>query len=76
MLRVEEDGEYTIPWEVHAENLAEPTKGELTLKIITEVQKGASITSLDELLATARKGGEEDNDAEEWTVASLTVTMG
>jgi hypothetical protein len=64
MLRVEEDGEYTIPWEVHAENLVEPTRAELTLKIITEAQAGSPITSLDELLVTALKGGEEGSDAE------------
>lgn len=44
------DGEFVIPWEIHAENLGEPARGELTLVISTEVEDGHQITSLAELL--------------------------
>jgi hypothetical protein len=53
MLRIEEDGRYEIPWEVHAENLAEPATGTLVLEVVTEKVEGAEITRLEELTARA-----------------------
>jgi hypothetical protein len=53
MLRIEEDGRYEIPWEVHAENLAEPATGTLVLEVVTEKVEGAEITRLEKLTARA-----------------------
>jgi hypothetical protein len=49
-LKVGADGEYSIPWKIHAENLPEPTGGELVLRVETEADDGPPITGLDELL--------------------------
>lgn len=51
MLTIESDGEFTIPWEMHAENLGEPAQGELKLQIVTELEAGDAITSLADLPA-------------------------
>ena len=49
-LWIETDGEYTVPWEVHAENLEEPATGSLELEVMTITEEGSPIVSLQELL--------------------------
>ncbi len=63
MLRIVDDGDYAIPWEIHAENLTERATGELALKIVTHIDEGSPIRTLDELLATARKGDEDSEES-------------
>jgi hypothetical protein len=53
MLRVDADGEYEVPWEIHAENLGEPSTGTLRLSIETQVLEGPPIETLDDLLSKA-----------------------
>jgi len=61
-LTVDPDGEFVIPWEVHAENLGEPAGGELVLQVVTELEEGEPITSLDELRELARRDEEDASD--------------
>jgi hypothetical protein len=61
-LRVAEDGDYTIPWEIHAENLAEPANGELRLRIVTNEETGPPVTALEELLPP--ESAENDDEDE------------
>ncbi len=61
-LTVDPDGEFVIPWEVHAENLGEPAGGELVLQVVTELEEGEPITSLDELPELARRDEEDAGD--------------
>jgi hypothetical protein len=49
-LRIDDDGDYAIPWEIHAENLQERAAGELRLQVITNTEEGPAITSVEELL--------------------------
>ncbi len=49
LIIIEHDGAYTIPWEIHAENLSEPATGKLTLQVESRTQEGPAITSLDEI---------------------------
>jgi hypothetical protein len=51
LFRIEKDGTYRVSWEIHAENLPEPTRGELTVHVDTEVRDHPPITALDQLLA-------------------------
>lgn len=53
LLRISEDGDETIPWKIHAENLEEPASGELQLHVAIRTREGASITSLADLLSGA-----------------------
>lgn len=50
-VRTEEDGEYRLPWVIHAENLDGPTRGELILKLASAAEEGPAITTLDDLRA-------------------------
>jgi hypothetical protein len=59
-LKAETDGEFTIPWEMHAENLGEPARGELGLQIVTELEEGPPITGVAEM-----RWPEEDVDEED-----------
>lgn len=52
VLRVPDDGDYVVTWQIHAENLEEPASGELALVVETEPIDGPPISSLSELLAT------------------------
>lgn len=63
-LKIEEDGEFTIPWEMHAENLAEPAHGELGLQIVTELEEWPAITSLAEMRWPEADEGEEEGEEE------------
>jgi hypothetical protein len=45
------DGDYEVPWEIHAENLPEVARGTLRLRLETEVESGPPINSLDEIVA-------------------------
>lgn len=49
LMMIEHDGAYTIPWEIHSENLSEPAKGELALQVESRTQEGSAITSLDDI---------------------------
>ena len=49
ILSAAEDGEFRIPWQIHAENLQEPARGELQLQIRTDRIEGPPIRSLAEL---------------------------
>jgi hypothetical protein len=62
MLRITNDGTYTILWTIHAENLGEPATGELSLEITTDIEDGPAVTSLDELRF---KESAEDDEAED-----------
>jgi hypothetical protein len=62
ILRIEADGTYTIPWEVHAENMAEPARGTLTLQVATELMKGPPIISMDELVKDLGSGDLSDEE--------------
>lgn len=42
---------YTVPWQIHAENLPEAASGDLTLELTTNVETGAPITDVEELIA-------------------------
>lgn len=65
-LTVEDDGEFTIPWQMHAENLGVPASGELHLKVVTELQEGPPITTLAELVALLPKLDDlDDEDVDE-----------
>jgi hypothetical protein len=58
-LAIADDGHYTVPWEIHAENLAVPVSGELRLQIVTEPEEGPPIASLAELEALLPKAEDE-----------------
>jgi len=49
LIMIEHDGAYTIPWEIHSENLSEPAKGELALQVESRTQEGSAITSMDDI---------------------------
>jgi hypothetical protein len=49
ILRLREDGAYQIPWEIRAENLPEPARGELEFMVETVSQEGSKIETLDGL---------------------------
>lgn len=57
-VRAPDDGEYTFRWVIHAENLAEPTRSELRLRLSSTPEEGGAITTLDELRVRS-----EDNDS-------------
>jgi len=61
-LRCPTDGVYTVPWQIHAENLSEPATGELKFELITRVETGTPITDIDELLALVWPGSGDDVD--------------
>lgn len=60
-LRLPQDGTYRIPWQIHAENLGEPTRGELEFQLKTEIETGPPIFDLDEL----RRAVEPDDDSDD-----------
>lgn len=51
LLRAPNDGAFTVPWQIHAENLPEAVSGELRLELITKIERGEPIKDLEELLA-------------------------
>jgi hypothetical protein len=51
LLRCPTDGAYTIPWQIHAENLPDAASGELQFEVTTKVETGAPITDIEDLLA-------------------------
>lgn len=51
LFRIENDGTYRVSWEIHAENLPEPTRGDLTVHVDTEVRDHPPVTALDQILA-------------------------
>ena len=51
LFRIEKDGTYRVSWEIHAENLPEPTRGDLTVQVDTEVRDHPPVTALDQILA-------------------------
>jgi predicted outer membrane lipoprotein len=59
VLTVDSDGEFMVPWEIHAENLALPATGELSLQVGTEPEAGPPIASLAELRAFLEPEEEE-----------------
>jgi hypothetical protein len=65
VFRVPEDGEFAIPWQIHAENLSKPAKGELTLEVATEVDEGPPITSLEELDSAEARDDDDDEEGPE-----------
>lgn len=48
-LLVERDGHDSVTWEIYAENVAEPTTGELMVRIETDAEEGPPIMSLGDL---------------------------
>lgn len=62
LLSAEEDGEFTVAWEIHAENLAMPATGELRITITTEEEDGPPITSLQQLMAVVRRKEPSDDE--------------
>jgi hypothetical protein len=53
-IRLNQDGSYVVPWEIHAENLPAPTSGDLKLIVETSAVDGPPITTLEDLLAACR----------------------
>jgi hypothetical protein len=51
LFRIEKDGTYRVSWEIHAENLPEPTRGELIVHVETEIRDHPPVTALDQILA-------------------------
>lgn len=49
VVRAPEDGIFTVPWTIWAENLPEPARGELQLELTTTGIDGPPITTFDEL---------------------------
>jgi hypothetical protein len=64
LVRIPEDGDLEIPWEIHGENLAEPIKGLLRLTVETEAIAGPPITSLAELVALRKPIHAAEDDAD------------
>jgi hypothetical protein len=62
VLRCADDGVYTVPWQVHAENLMQPANGELTLELVTNVETGLPITDVEELIALVWPDDSDDPD--------------
>jgi hypothetical protein len=62
MLRAPDDGTYTVPWEIRAENLAEPARGELKLEITTQVEPVSPVITLDELVRLIEEEDGEEGD--------------
>ena len=54
VLRLAEDGRYSVAWEIRAENLAEATRGLLDLEVVTKAETGPPITTLDEVVSSFR----------------------
>ncbi len=71
-LTSEEDGEFSIPWEMHAENLVEPARGDLGLQIATELEEGPPITSVAEMPWPQSDDEDEEDDSQEQRQAGRT----
>ena len=63
-LRLPQDGTYRIPWQIHAANLAEPTRGEIEFQLATEVETGGPIVDLDVLRQIVEPEGDSGEDPE------------
>lgn len=50
VLLTDSDGIHIVPWEIHADNMAEPATGELKLQLESTVTRQPPIASLDEVI--------------------------